>query len=249
MGFDSFGLPSENAAISEGGHPREITERNIVSDHALDEADRVVARLVARAVHAPARLLPLAAVAVPASSSSTGSRTGRARPSSGARTTRRWSRTSRCCRTGRCERCGALVESRVMEQWFFKITDYAQALLDDLETVDWPESIKARQRNWIGRSEGAELSFRIDEWDEDDRRLHDASGHALRRDLLRARAGARARRPDRVRRRAGVRPRRPLRSGPRSVPPPRRRQASSPGCTPSTRSTASESRSTSPTTS
>ena len=68
---------------------------------------------------------------------------------------------------GRCERCGAEVESRLMEQWFFRITDYAQALLDDLETVDWPESIKARQRNWIGRSEGAEILFRIEELDED----------------------------------------------------------------------------------
>ena len=54
-----------------------------------------------------------------------------------------------------------------MEQWFFRITDYADALLDDLDTVDWPESIKARQRNWIGRSEGAEIDFRIEEWDED----------------------------------------------------------------------------------
>ena len=69
--------------------------------------------------------------------------------------------------TARCERCGAEVESRLMEQWFFRITDYAQALLDDLETVDWPESIKARQRNWIGRSEGAEILFRIEELDED----------------------------------------------------------------------------------
>ena len=68
---------------------------------------------------------------------------------------------------GRCERCGAEVESRVMEQWFFRITDYADALLDDLETVDWPESIKARQRNWIGRSEGAEILFRIEGLDED----------------------------------------------------------------------------------
>ena len=64
---------------------------------------------------------------------------------------------------GTCERCGAVVESRLMEQWFFRITDYAQALLDDLETVDWPDSIKARQRNWIGRSEGAEVVFRIEE--------------------------------------------------------------------------------------
>ena len=68
---------------------------------------------------------------------------------------------------GHCERCGAEVESRLMEQWFFRITDYAQALLDDLDSVDWPESIKARQRNWIGRSEGAEILFRIEEWDED----------------------------------------------------------------------------------
>ena len=68
---------------------------------------------------------------------------------------------------GSCERCGAEVESRLMEQWFFRITDYAQALLDDLDTVDWPESIKARQRNWIGRSEGAEILFRIEELDED----------------------------------------------------------------------------------
>ena len=54
-----------------------------------------------------------------------------------------------------------------MEQWFFRITDYAQALLDDLETLDWPESIKARQRNWIGRSDGAEISFRVAELDLD----------------------------------------------------------------------------------
>ena len=68
---------------------------------------------------------------------------------------------------GHCERCGAEVESRLMEQWFFRITDYAQALLDELDSVDWPESIKARQRNWIGRSEGAEILFRIEELDED----------------------------------------------------------------------------------
>jgi leucyl-tRNA synthetase len=54
-----------------------------------------------------------------------------------------------------------------MEQWFFRITDYAQQLLDDLETVDWPESIKARQRNWIGRSDGAEIAFRLEEVDLD----------------------------------------------------------------------------------
>ena len=64
---------------------------------------------------------------------------------------------------GCCERCGALVEVRQLEQWFFRITDYADRLLDDLATIDWPEHVKAMQRNWIGRSEGAEVVFRCEE--------------------------------------------------------------------------------------
>ena len=64
---------------------------------------------------------------------------------------------------GRCERCGAEVESRNLEQWFFKITAYADRLLDDLEQVSWPERVVTMQRNWIGRSHGAEVAFRLDE--------------------------------------------------------------------------------------
>ncbi|MBI2410900.1 MAG: leucine--tRNA ligase [Candidatus Kerfeldbacteria bacterium] len=60
---------------------------------------------------------------------------------------------------GACERCKNPVVQRDLEQWFFKITDYAQQLLEDLDAVDWPEPIKAMQRNWIGRSEGAEIDF------------------------------------------------------------------------------------------
>jgi leucyl-tRNA synthetase len=63
---------------------------------------------------------------------------------------------------GRCERCGTPVEARQLTQWFFKITDYADRLLDDLETVSWPEHVVTMQRNWIGRSEGAEVVFRCD---------------------------------------------------------------------------------------
>src|SRR5205085_2573393 len=64
---------------------------------------------------------------------------------------------------GRCERCGAVVEARKMEQWFFRITAYADALLEDHKLLDWPERTITIQRNWIGRSEGAELLFRIEE--------------------------------------------------------------------------------------
>ena len=165
QGFDAFGLPAENAAILEGGHPRAITERNIATIRrsmrrigwAIDWSRelsthepeyyrwqqwqflRFLERGLAYRKAAPVKWCPNDQTVV----------------------------ANEQVHDGRCERCGAEVESRLMEQWFFRITDYAQALLDDLDTVDWPESIKARQRNWIGRSEGAEILFRIEELDED----------------------------------------------------------------------------------
>src|SRR5918911_398580 len=60
---------------------------------------------------------------------------------------------------GHCERCGAEVEQRFLEQWFFRITAYAQRLLDNLEWIDWSESTKTSQRNWIGKSDGAQIVF------------------------------------------------------------------------------------------
>ena len=60
---------------------------------------------------------------------------------------------------GKCWRCGSEVMKKSMKQWFFKITDYADALLDEIPSLDWPDKIKTAQANWIGRSEGAEISF------------------------------------------------------------------------------------------
>jgi leucyl-tRNA synthetase len=62
---------------------------------------------------------------------------------------------------GRCERCGAAVEQRLLEQWFFRITDYADRLLANLDGLDWSHTTKTAQRSWIGRSEGAEVRFRV----------------------------------------------------------------------------------------
>ncbi len=67
---------------------------------------------------------------------------------------------------GECERCGARVEQRFLEQWFFRITDYAGRLLDNLDRLDWSDSTKQAQRNWIGRSDGAEIVFRVQDLEE-----------------------------------------------------------------------------------
>jgi leucyl-tRNA synthetase len=63
--------------------------------------------------------------------------------------------------SGRCERCDSLVEKKLMRQWFFKITDYAEKLLKNLEVINWSERTKTAQRNWIGKSEGAEFDMEI----------------------------------------------------------------------------------------
>lgn len=62
---------------------------------------------------------------------------------------------------GKCERCGSEVEKKPIRQWVLKITDYAERLLKDLDNLNWPESVKESQRNWIGRSEGSEISFSV----------------------------------------------------------------------------------------
>jgi leucyl-tRNA synthetase len=165
MGWDAFGLPAENAAIREGGHPREIIERNIegiktemkrlgwsidwdreASAHRPDYyrwTQWIFLRLfeagLAYRKEAPVNWCPKDQTVV----------------------------ANEYVIDGRCERCGTEVIAKNVEQWFFKITAYADALLEDLALLDWPERTKTIQRNWIGRSEGAEVLFRVEELDLD----------------------------------------------------------------------------------
>jgi leucyl-tRNA synthetase len=165
MGFDSFGLPAENAAIKDGGHPLEITERNMA-------AIRTQMRLMGWAIdwqrevsaHEPSYYRWTQWLFLKFFEHGLAYR--RAAPVN-------WCPNDQTVLSnehvvdGRCWRCGFVVETRNMEQWFFKITAYADQLLDDLETIDWPERTKKIQRQHIGRSEGAEVLFRIEELDRD----------------------------------------------------------------------------------
>ncbi len=160
FGFDSFGLPAENAAIKGGAHPREHTEARIA------ELKQSVQRLGAaydwrREIrsHDPeyirfnqiifTRLLEagLAYRAAAPVNWCPGCQTVLA--------------NEQVLSDGTCERSGDLVERRNLEQWFLKITQYADELLEALDALDWPERVKTMQRNWIGRSEGARLRFRV----------------------------------------------------------------------------------------
>jgi leucyl-tRNA synthetase len=159
MGWDSFGLPAENAAIAEGIHPGIITRQRIATmktqikrlGSAYDwrrevsccEPDyyRWTQWLFVQLHKAGLAYKQMAPV--------------------------NWCPS---CQTvlaneqaegGTCDRCGTEVVKRDLEQWMFRITDYAQQLIDDLDTVDWPERVKVMQRNWIGRSEGVEFDIAV----------------------------------------------------------------------------------------
>jgi leucyl-tRNA synthetase len=160
FGFDSFGLPAENAAIKTGTHPRVFTEARIL------ELKSSLVRLGAvydwrREVrsHDPSYIhwnqliflrLWEAGLAYRA--------TAPVNWCPGCQTVLA---NEQVLPDGTCERSGDLVYQRDLEQWFFRITAYADELLEALDTLEWPERVKTMQRHWIGRSEGAEFDLPV----------------------------------------------------------------------------------------
>lgn len=164
MGFDAFGLPTENYAIKNKVHPRKVTEDNIANftrqlksigfsfdwDRMVDTTDpeyfkwtqwifiQMFKHGLAYKKEFPINWCPTC-------------KTGLANEE---------------VVNGACERCGGSIEHKVKNQWMLKITAYADRLIDDLDTVDYFESIKAQQKNWIGRSYGMEIDFSINDSDE-----------------------------------------------------------------------------------
>ncbi|MEM7392186.1 MAG: leucine--tRNA ligase, partial [Verrucomicrobiota bacterium] len=164
MGWDAFGLPAEQHAVNTGTHPRETTEKNInrfreqlqslgfsydwSREVATTDPDYVkwtqwifmqlFNKGLAYESNAPVNWCPELGTVL----------------------------ANEEVIDGRSERGGHPVVRKTMRQWMLKITAYAEQLLNDIDTVDWPEGIKEMQRNWIGRSEGAEVDFRIEAVDE-----------------------------------------------------------------------------------
>jgi leucyl-tRNA synthetase len=160
MGFDSFGLPAENAAISTGVHPREFT------DDRIEELRSSIARIGAvydwrREIKSHDPLYIRFTQWIFLRLYEAGLAYRKKAPVNWCPGCQTVLANEQVLADGTCERSGDVVEKRDLEQWFFKITDYAQQLLDDLDQLEWPERVKTMQRNWIGRSEGAEFDMAV----------------------------------------------------------------------------------------
>ncbi len=161
MGYDAFGLPAENHAIRTGVHPRKSTDDSIAAfQRAFRSWGISIDWSRELATHEPSYYRWTQWIFLKLLERGLAYRKEAAV---------NWCPNDQTVLAneqvidGRCERCGAEVEVRQLEQWFFRITDYADRLIDDLDTIDWPEHVKRMQRNWIGRSVGAEVTFRNEE--------------------------------------------------------------------------------------
>src|SRR3954467_15652210 len=165
MGYDAFGLPAENHAIKTGQHPRDSTNASIAAFRrqfrqwgiSIDWSREF-------GTHEPRYYRWTQWIFLKLFERGLAYRD---------EAIVNWCPTDQTVLAneqvidGRCERDGTPVEPRSLEQWFFRITDYADRLIEDLATVEWPPHVKTMQRNWIGRSEGAEVVFRGEELDTD----------------------------------------------------------------------------------
>lgn len=164
MGFDSFGLPAENYAIKTGTHPYVTTQRNIANfkrqikslgfsydwDREISTCDEDYYKWT-QWIFLQLYKAGLAYEAFTPINWCPSCKTGLANEE---------------VKEGRCERCGTKVEKKNIRQWMLKITAYAEKLLEGLDNLDWPESVKTMQRNWIGKSEGASVLFKLEDYNE-----------------------------------------------------------------------------------
>ncbi len=159
IGWDAFGLPAENHAIKTGTHPAATTRENIANfrrqlqslgfsfdwSREIDTTDPGYYRWT-QWIFLKLFEKGLAYEAMAPINWCESCKTGLANEEA---------------KDGLCDRCGGAVVKRSIRQWMLRITAYADRLLDDLEGLDWPESVKAMQREWIGRSEGARVRFDV----------------------------------------------------------------------------------------
>ena len=159
FGYDTFGLPAENYAIKTGISPQEVTKTNIDNfrkqakrlGYAIDWSREINTSDPAYYKWTQWCFLQLFKKGLAYQKESY----------------QWWCPVDQTVlaneqvENGCCWRCGHEVEKKKMKQWFFKITAYADELLDEIDSLDWPEKIKTMQKNWIGRSEGAEVEFQI----------------------------------------------------------------------------------------
>jgi leucyl-tRNA synthetase len=165
MGFDAFGLPAENAAIARGIHPKTWTYRNIENMRRQLRSMGAMFDWEREAVSADPEFYRW-------------TQWFSAQLFKHGLAYKKMSPVDWCPKDNTtlareqvvgderlCERCGTPVIRKNLEQWFFKITDYAEELLD-FEGLDWPERVRLLQTNWVGRSEGAEVTFHSEQEDE-----------------------------------------------------------------------------------
>ena len=161
IGYDAFGLPAENYAIKTGVHPKDSTLQNI-------NDIRVMVKRMGGMYDWNAELM----TCVPEyyrwnqwlflQLYKKGLAYRKNAPVNWCPSCQTVLAREQVLNDGTCERCGTTVEQKNLTQWFFKITNYAEELLDGLNKIDWPEKTKLMQTNWIGKSIGAEVNFKID---------------------------------------------------------------------------------------